>query len=361
VTEVVWERARTFERAWIVGWWAAGRALVLVATALVGAFGPRGYAGPDERSHVLGLLAAWDGRWYRTVAENGYLLEPGRQSDPAFFPLFPLLMRGLHVIGLGYVTAGIVISNLTFLVALFLFEALTRELLGAATARRATALLAVFPLAFVFSLGYPESLVLTLMMGAALAAYRGRWSITAAALAAATLTRPETLFLSLPLLPLAWRARSGVALGAILAPFAALGSFAFYLWRTLGDPLAWTHAERAWGRQFQALGLVHAIENVPRQFAGNAGIVRDIACFALYLVLLVVAYRRGVPRLWVLAGALVVVLPTFSGSFHSIGRFGLLAPAVVWGAALCVRRPAVYLVSAALMVAGVVTLPLVFP
>jgi hypothetical protein len=63
----------------------------------------------------------------------------------------------------------------------------------------------------------------------------------------------------------------------------------------------------------------------------------------------------------VLAGALVVVLPTFSGSFHSIGRFGLLAPAVIWGGALVVRRRWVYAVAAVLLVAGVATIPLVFP
>jgi hypothetical protein len=361
VSELVWERAWSFERRWIVAWWVAGRVLVFSTAAVVGTFGPRGFAGHAERTHPLGVLAAWDGRWYRTVAENGYLLEPGRQSDPAFFPLFPLLVRAGHAVGLGYSAAGILISNLAFLVALFLFEALTRELLGAEIATRATSLLAVFPLAFVFSLAYPESLVLALMTGAALAAYRGRWWIAAAALAAATLTRPEAVFVSLALLPLAWRARSGIALGAILAPLAAVGSFALYLGLTLHDPFAWTDAERAWGRRFEPLGLVRAVDHVPREFAANGAVVRDIVCFAAYLVFLAIAYRRGVPRLWVLGGVLVVVLPTFSGSFYSIGRFGMLAPAVVWGAALCLRSRAVYAASAALMVAGVATLPLFFP
>jgi hypothetical protein len=361
VTELAWERARAFERGWIVAWWAAGRALVLATASVVAVVGPRGFAGFAERTHPLGLLGAWDGLWYRTVAENGYLLEPGRQSDPAFFPLFPLLMRGVHTLGLGYEASGILISNLAFLVALFLFEALTRELFGAEVARRATTLLAVFPLAFVFSLAYPESVVLTLIAGAALAAYRGRWWVTAVLLAVGTLARPETIFVSLALIPVARRARSGVAAGALLAPLAALGSFAFYLWRTLGDPLAWTHAERAWGRKFEPVGLLRAIERVPHEFAANGGVVRDIVCFAAYIVLLAFAYRRGVPLLWVLSGALVVVLPTFSGSFYSIGRFGLLAPAVVWGAALLVRSRLVYVASAALMVAGVATLPLFFP
>lgn len=365
MTELVWEPARPFEwlreRAWIVAWWAAGRALVFLTAAVVGVVGPRGYTGASERGHLFGLLAAWDGRWYKTVAQNGYLLEPGRQSDPAFFPLFPLLMRAGHTFGLGYATAGIVVSNLAFLVALFVFAALTREMFDQRTARRATSLLAVFPLAFVFSLAYPESVVLALVAGGALAAYRDRWWLATVLLAAAALARPETLFVAAALAPVAWRRRSGSALAAIVAPFAALGSFALYLWRTIGDPLGWTHAERAWGRRFELLGLWHAIEHVPREFAGNPGVIRDIVCFALYVALLGGAWRRGVPRGWVVAGLLVVILPTFSGSFHSIGRFGLLAPAIVWGAALCLRRSWVYAASAALMIAGVATLPLVFP
>jgi hypothetical protein len=33
-------------------------------------------------SHTLSILSYWDGAWYRTVADQGYLLIPGRQSDP---------------------------------------------------------------------------------------------------------------------------------------------------------------------------------------------------------------------------------------------------------------------------------------
>jgi hypothetical protein len=361
VTELAWGRERAFERAWILGWWAIGRLFVVVPAAIVDALGPRGYTGGEEHSGVFGLLHSWDGRWYRTVAENGYLLEPGRQSDPAFFPLFPLLIRAGHALGFSYTTSGVLIANVAFVVALFLFETWTRELFGAETARRAVALLAVWPLGFVFSMAYPESVVLALVSGAVLAASRDRWLAAALLLGTATLARPEALFVTIPLAPLAWRRRNGAAVGALVAPLAALASFAVYLGLTIGQPFGWTHAERAWGRRFELLGLVHAVTDIPREFAGNAGIVRDVACFVLYVALLVVAYRHGVPRGWVVAGALVVVLPTFSGSFHSIGRFGLLAPAVIWGAALLVRGRWVYAVSAVLLAAGVATLPLVFP
>jgi hypothetical protein len=355
--------------AWIAGWWAASRALVLGTAALMHVVGPRGLIGHDERAHVLGVLGAWDGRWYRTVAANGYLLEPGRQSDPAFFPLYPLLLRAVHGLGLGYVTAGVVLSQLAFLGALAAFAALTRALFSPSFARRTVVYLALFPMGFVFSMAYPESVVLCAIALAAVAALRGRWIAAAALMAVGSLARPETLFVSIPLLMLALRERRpsqrGLAFGAVLAPFAALGSFALYLALRLRDPLAWTHAERAWGRQFTPVGVITAIRDLPRAVEGNPWVLRDAAFLLVYLALLWAALRADVPRSWVAAGAIVVVLPTFSGSFHSIGRFGLLAPAAFWGlGALGASRrtdAAIRVVSAVLLVGGTVSLAWVFP
>jgi hypothetical protein len=61
----------------------------------------------------------------------------------------------------------------------------------------------------------------------------------------------------------------------------------------------------------------------------------------------------------------VVVLPTFSGSFSSIGRFGLLAPAVIWGLATIGRSSRVDVLirglSVALLAGATVAIPLAFP
>lgn len=368
MTDAALALPKALSRTWVVGWWAAGRAAVLVTALVMHAVGPRGLVGPDERTHLLGVLGSWDGRWYRTVAANGYLLEPGRQSDPAFFPFYPMLLRALNAFGIGYVTGGVVLSQLAFLAALFAFATLTRDLFDETFAERATIYLALFPMGFVFSMAYPESIVLLAIALAAVAAARRHWSRTGALAGLGALARPETLFLSIPLAARAWREpdRRGSAFGAVAAPFAALASFALYLQVHLHDPLAWTHAERAWGRSFTPLGLVRAVEHLPSTFAGNAWIVRDVVFFAVYLVLLWLAWRRGAPKTWVVAGALIVVLPTFSGSFHSVGRFGLLAPAIVWGlASLGERRPRVDLAirtaSLLLLVGGTVSLAYVFP
>ena len=358
--------------AWIAGWWALGRGLIVATTLLVHRFGPSGWIRHVEHVHALGPLESWDGRWYRLVASNGYLLVPGRQSDPAFFPLYPVLMRGVHAAGPGYATSGLILSNVGFLVALVAFYALTHALFDDSMARRAIAYLAVFPFGYTFSMIYPESIVLALIALAALAAMRGRWGWAAACAAAAALARPEGLFVAVPLVALAWQQRAtlsrserGLALGAILAPLAAIGSFSLYLGHVLGDPMAWSQAQRAWGREFRLLGAIHAIEHLGAAVSKDAWVIRDVVAVVLYLALLAVAARAGAKWPWLLSGLAIVVLPLFSGSFDSVSRFGLLAPALFWGLAALGRdrrmNRLILAVSLPLLAAAVVTLPLQFP
>ena len=80
---------------------------------------------------------------------------------------------------------------------------------------------------------------------------------------------------------------------------------------------------------------------------------------------LAAAARVGVTWPWLLSGLAIVVLPLFSGSFDSVGRFGLLAPAAFWGLAALGRDPRanrlILGLSVPLLAAAMVTLPLRFP
>ncbi len=360
------------ERIWLGGWWIGGRAVVLTTALVVHAIGPRGYLKYDEHAHVLGILSAWDGRWYRMVASDGYLLVPGRQSDPAFFPLYPLLLRGGHALHLGYATAGLVISNLALLAAMLACYALTSELLGGKLARRATIYVAVFPLGYVFSMSYPESVALWVIALAGLAALRGRWKTAALCAAAAALARPEGVLVALPIAAAAWRRRRslsaterGLALGAVVAPLAALASYPLYLARVLNDPLAWSRAEHAWGRHFTPLGFVSAFEHLPAAVGQSAWAVRDFVALLVYLSLLGLAWRAGASRSWIIAALVLVTLPVFSGTFDAIGRFGLLALPLFWGLAHLGRTRRVDVairgIFIALLIAATATIPFVFP
>jgi Mannosyltransferase (PIG-V) len=309
------------------------------------------------------MLNEWDGVWYRRVAEHGYLLVPGQYSDPAFFPLFPVTLRLGHALGLSYTAAALVISNLLFVVAIGAFYELGRLLMDEQRAHRAAVLLTVFPMSFVYSMAYPESLALAAIAGAGIAAIRGRWVLAALLAAAATLARPEGVFIAIPLAALAFRQRRGYA--SVFAAPIALATFPIYLRWALGDASAWTQAEHAWGRSFAVRGVLRTFSNLPLEVGQNGWYLRDLVLLLLYAILLGLAYRAGVPASWVAAAALIVLLPLTSGSIASIARFGLLAPAIFWGLAAFVEHPTAYRLlrygSLALLAASTVTIPLAGP
>ena len=366
---VSWLRARKEIFAWAVG----SRAVVLSCAALnQWLHWPRGFFGPQTLAHPLGVLGSWDGSWYQTVAARGYLLVPGHQSDPAFFPLFPILIRTLHATGLSYRSAGVLLANLAFVVAVLAFYELGRELLPEQDARRAAVYVAVFPMGFVFSMAYPESLVFAGIALAAFFALRGRWTAAALAGGVAALARPEGLLYALPLAVIVLRRRHelsglerGRALAAVFAPAAALLTYPLYLSWSLHNVYAWTWAERGWGRAFRPNGLVTALVHLPAALQAHPWLARDLVFAALYVLLLVIAWRAGVPATWVAVGVLILVLPLWSGSFTSEARFGLLVLPAYWGLAVLGRRRAVGLalpaVCLVLLAAGTLTLPLAFP
>jgi hypothetical protein len=353
-------------------WWVGSRALVLACATLMHLVRwPTGYFHPEFKS-PLAVLTSWDGRWYTQVARNGYLLVPGHQSDPAFFPLYPILLRAGHRLGLSYASAGILISNAVLLVGLLAFYRLGRAFLPERDAYRAAVFAAIAPMGFAFSMVYPESVVFAATAIAGLAALRGRWVACAVFAAVAALARPQGALIVLPLAAAVWHAwprlgawSRGLAAGAVAAPIAALASYPLYLGTVLGNPDAWSKAQQAWGRSFRIDGFVAAFQELPARGGTDHWILRDALFCLAYVILLAIAYRAGVSRGWILAGALMVLLPLETGSFISVARFGLLALPVFWGLAVVARRPAadwgLRVVSIALLVFLELSMPLIFP
>jgi hypothetical protein len=357
----------------ILVWWAGSRVLVFAgALVLHLTHAPHGYFGPSLFRPLFGPLEAWDGIWYRLIALHGYLLVPGRQSDPAFFPLYPLLLKILGTSGIPVAAAGILLSNVLFLGALLAFDALSAELFDRDLARRATLLLAVFPTTYVCSMIYPESLVLLAYALTGLFAVRRRWGACAIAAAVAALARPEGVLLTLPILGCLlsqWRSldpeQRGRGVGALLAGPAAAVSFPLYLGWALHDPLAWNKAETAWGRSFRVDGIYDAFTSITSRLATQGWPYRDFLVCIVTLALLAFARRVGAPWGWIALGVATVLLPLGSGSFESDARFALPALPVYWTLAWLCRRRAVFSALAAafalLLTTATLTLPLVFP
>ncbi|HSN02766.1 MAG TPA: hypothetical protein VLS91_04710 [Acidimicrobiales bacterium] len=200
-------------------------------------------------------LSTWDGAWFLKAVYHGWpsplpIVDGHVGASPvAFFPLLPLVIRGLAAVsGLGAATVGLLVSGLSGLVAVYAVGILTRHFAGSVKAERAALLFALSPGSFVFSLIYAEGLLLTFIALGLLALLQRRWVLAGVLGALASLTSPVGLAFAASCAVTAfvatWRERDWRSLVApLLAPMGFIG-WMIYLWRHTGTLMAWRETER---------------------------------------------------------------------------------------------------------------------
>jgi hypothetical protein len=159
----------------------------------------------DDQPRYFSVTTLWDGRWYERIATGGYPEElpvdsvgEVRQNEWAFYPLFPLLSRGLMALtGLPFAVAGTLLATGLGYAAVLVIAGLLRERVGAPGALAGVALLGSFPAAPVLQVAYTESLALLLLGAALWLMVRRRWLPAAAVVLLTGLARPIALPLGL--------------------------------------------------------------------------------------------------------------------------------------------------------------------
>ena len=203
--------------------------------------------------NIVNPMRLWDGLWYRLIAADGY--DRAHPHKAAFWPLYPWGMRTGHEwFGITFETAGYLISNIAFVVALVLLYRLLILDFDRKVAAASLWALALFPTALFFSAVYTESLFLALLVGALLAARMQRWWLAGAIGAAAALTRSYGMFLVLPFAVLLWQQygdtlrRQPARLLAVGIPLLGPAIFSWRLDRLQGNWKAWSDVQSAWAR-----------------------------------------------------------------------------------------------------------------
>jgi Gpi18-like mannosyltransferase len=190
----------------------------------------------------------WDSEHYEQIATSGYQFKDNGQGyNVAFFPLFPLLIRGAMQLGLSFEVAGTLINNLAFLGALVVLYRWVGERYGRSTARWATASLAWCPFSLFGTVIYTEGLFL-LGSTAALRAFDRQqygWAMFWGALT--TAIRPPGLALVATFAIVAWRERRE-AIAYLTAIFCSAGLLLFMLYCGIqfDQPFAFILAQRGW-------------------------------------------------------------------------------------------------------------------
>lgn len=306
------------------------------------------YARPQQSKGFWETVALnfkqWDARWFLEVAQKGY-----ESKSAAFFPLYPMLIRTVSRLDIDPVWAGLLISNVAFAAACILFYKLVRLDYDDDVSLRALWYMALFPTAFYFFSIYSESLYLVMVLAAFYAGRQGNWVAAGFFAMLAALTRNLGVFMMAPLF---YEYMAGIdfdrrriradILGLLLIPVGT-ALYCFYLWRVLGDPLAFFKAQSYWGRElhFPWVAVYRALVYINQDFYLGRHLL-DLIFTLLGLASLVYSFfRLRRSYFWFVAFGLLVPLssPAPMAALMSMPRFVLVLFPIYIMMALEVRKP----------------------
>jgi Gpi18-like mannosyltransferase len=257
------KRAPTSDIIWLF----VGTRVLLVLVTYIGfiLFPVPPHVYPVSAVNISALLTSWnhwDAANFTRIAQYGYQTI----YDTAFFPLFPLLIKGVAFLfgNNGYIAIGMILSNLALLGALFVLYQIATDILGEQIGRRTLLYLCIFPTAFFFFAAYNESLFLFLTASSFLAMRRQKWWLAAILGFFAALTRAAGVLLVIPFLYELWISRESIitsnqntfhkilitisrALPLLIIPLGTL-IYCLFCWKVFHNPLAFVAVQSHWDR-----------------------------------------------------------------------------------------------------------------
>ncbi|MGI8911343.1 MAG: mannosyltransferase family protein [Rubrobacteraceae bacterium] len=231
----------------------------------------------DTPFGTFNIWAHWDGEHYVALAAGGYMQPPDNVS-PAFFPLYPMLMRSFAGLFGGPLSPGslslwgVLLSLICLPFALYFVYRISEHGWGPDAAKGAVLVLAFFPTAFFLNAAYTESLFLALSAGSLWALRVRRNLLLACVLAGlATATRNVGVFLLVPLLYEWFRDRDRYGWRMVYLALAPSGLilYAAYLWARFGNPLLFYTEQGRWGRE--TAGPLMILVNILRESGEGIG------------------------------------------------------------------------------------------
>lgn len=281
----------------------------------------------------LDLWGVWDSYWYMDIAQNGYSTTGSiegslDQTNFPFFPLYPMLMRLLgKLTGGEYFLAGLFISNVCLILACCLFYRLIELEKGRSMARRCVKYLFLYPVSFVFSGVFTESLYLFLTLLCFYCARRQKWWLAGVSGALLSATRTLGVLIVLPLcfeylrsLNFKLKKIRIDALFLLLVPLGLL-AFSIYSYRATGDFFYFKTNQAAWDREIlnPLVSLWRGLWQGITQYSAKS--LLEVTFGSATLLLLIAGYRKIGFSYWLL-GMYSILIPLAAG-IASVPRYTL--------------------------------------
>lgn len=277
---------------------------------------------------LLGIWERFDTLWYLHIARYGY----ERADAIVFYPLYPWLIR-MFSWPLQPVAASLLISTLAAFFLFWGFQNLLRMDFDSDHIRKALILCAVWPSSFIFFAGYPESLLLALMLWSLYFARKQNWAAAVVLAIAAETTKAVGVITTVPLFIMAIRRRTASAWSMLLTP---LGALAFPAWvRWSGHGTISSAYEHYWRTKTAApwTTLWVAAEHLLHRPDGL--LILNLVFLIVICVLVALSRTRLEYKLFAIAAILLVLCKQTDPPLQSMMRYVLVVfPAFIGAAQL---------------------------
>ncbi|MDQ6764549.1 MAG: glycosyltransferase family 39 protein [Verrucomicrobiota bacterium] len=286
----------------------------------------------------VNIFARWDAGWYFSLARDGYSFVPGKQSNTAFFPIYPLLIHAVHSVWPGesngsWMASGIVASHAALLAGVIYLFLLVRMEFDREIASRTVFYLLIFPTTLFFSAVYSEATFLAVSVAALYYARKQSWWLAGLFGGVAVLTRSQGIVLGAPLAFEYFRQRNfdirKVRLNVLALGFVplALVGFLLYMRAHTGNAFATRDAQFVWAGT--TAGLTPQWQTFinfcrgPIAIHGGPRSLVDVIFTGIATVLTIAAAMR-LPSIYGIYAAAFLLFTTAWGSFSGMSRYTLV-------------------------------------
>ena len=291
----------------------------------------------------------WDSFWYESIVDPQARFVPAGMSNANFFPFYSWVswivaqpFRAFLDFEHAFYIGALIVSSVSFVLALMAIERITRKLTDGLVASRTLWLIAVFPFSFFFTAVYADALYLCLCAWSLTFAYERRWPAACVLAAMASMTRIPGIALFPALALEYWRQNDfdsdtlRKTPAYFVIPMIGPVLIGLYDYWRYGDAFAFLHARQlGWNRAVGLAGWArdfgYFFETPIFPCSGVAECVKEFAptrtlLGVIYLALipisigLVVKYARTL-GVGLTAWALISIAMALPNGFDGVGRF----------------------------------------
>jgi len=298
----------------------------------------------DNSWGIIRAYGNFDGFHYYHIAKEGYGL-----YQEAFFPLYPVLIKITGFFTNTHFINGLIISNLSFLIFLFIFYIFLEEMIGKNKTIWTILFFVMFPSSFFLVMYYTESLFLLFFILTLYSLKHDKYIFASLFGFLTALTRLIGVFSLIPILIYIVLERKKLDIKnliVLISPVLGFLTYSSYLYFTTGDFLKFINVQPSFGANRSAeiiilpqvaYRYVKIITTAAFDFTYYVailefaifGIVTSLLLYQLYK-LFKKKYSIPTQAYSVLIGLNIfslinLILPTMSGTFSSIPRYALLS------------------------------------